>query len=1274
MAEIFDVRYNIEVFSYPAVQSINNFVNAVNKLSGVSTKLQNFQNTLRQIETMSTKGLALNIKTDVAMKRLEAVYNKIGQIKNAAAKINLGVAGSTNNVTNGNKGTSSTIATRTIATTTPQRTYTPKTGTTRTGARTQGPRPLVGSRAGQPLIPRNLEYQVLGPTRLGNVAMLDMFKGMGVMYGISALGSGIRDIITTSTDYQNVMQTAKNILKTNYTGNNFNASFADMERIVRDVGMETKFTAPEVADAVKFLAMAGLDINAISKSIRPIADIALIGDTDLGATADVMTNIMTAYGIKPDDMRKTADVMTRTFTMSNTTLMELAESFKMAGSMLHLANVPFETAAAAFGVLGDAGIKATMAGTTMRTIMNNLRNPTKGQKSYWDMLGVRRYDEYGNLREINDIFADLNRLNGSDARSAEAKKRYEELQKKYAPKLEGLTEGSTEYNKLLAQYDQESEAIRKQFGGVDVFRLFRLTAASGAGVLMSQVEKWNKIIEENFMSEGLSKKLADEKKNTIQGLWAQLKSAFQEGGLKVFEENDGALRGYLRKGIAWLKSDDFTNILRNAIDLVASLGKTLIDFTGIIVKLYDKFAPLVKAYLQFQLYAKGIQTVLISIKGLGNSFLYLVSSFFGLRGRPMYGGTVRGMAPVGMYGMGGPAAMYGMSGWYSSVLYNNPFWKHMGPGYTKLLETGSPAAAMRADKSYIRPGSANWDINKSQRTNLALYRSYQSKNRRIQAMNNYSGLGMIGGAVLGGMIGNNFNDENGMMWGSIIGGGLGSFAPMLFSAGPWGAFAAVAITAITGVTSYIVRFHRELDEAKKHLDYFNNNEVRLGLRNIDVSDAESVFRANIKLSTDALLKENEALALKLDLMQKIANYGTEESPQVEQGVEFKETEQGQTFLKLLKDYQTKQKENWSVGQHLDYLLPWLTPPNTWQNAAKDLANSDQNPKYKEGSDYIRKSVLAITSKQEWDQFKEWYFREGPGYIHNPVNEVYSSNISDKDVKKLTDSQFYRQWYFAAPTNKRLENEIKSYDDFVSYLDTLTLFNPEDVSKYSYTAQTALTKLNLNPFINEFFNAEKYGYFGSEDWIENMKAIRDQHSTIYDENGNKLVEFATTEQFNNVIRNMYNSLDYVYRQLNPEVQKYYNSFFDKNYWESIGGGLDLSKYNTPIPFAPLMKQGEDGEMKYMIPNYYYDEWSIKRNNQTSQQLPSISEVNNALAHAEKGVVVNPNVTKNNNYTFTFQIETLRTDMDEDQLAQYIDEKFIPAVIDKLDASYEGVATA
>ena len=855
MAEVYDVIYNIQVMSEQATLGINKFTQATSGLTKASANLEKFAKTYNQIMSMNQKGFVLKIDANQALKKLQQVENKVREIRNLAKGITIGASGGTSTTRSGKQSTP-----RQVVAPTPAPVRQPRQQAYRAPQPKQVAIPMAKT-----MLPSNLQYQVLGPTRLGNVAMLDMFKGMGLMYGISAIGSGVRDVLTTSSEYQNIIQTAKNILKTNYKGGGFEASFTEMERIAREVGVETKFTAPEVADAVKFLAMAGLDMDAIKKSIRPIADIALIGDTDLGQTADVMTNIMTAYGIKPDDMRKTADIMTRTFTMSNTTLMELAESFKMAGSMLHLANVPFETAAAAFGVLGDAGIKATMAGTTMRTIMNNLRNPTKGQKSYWDMLGVRRYDEYGNLREINEIFGDLNKLNGNDERSRTAREKYEELQKKYAPKLENLTEGSSEYNKMLAEYDKESEAIRRQFGGVDVFRLFRLTAASGAGVLMNQVEKWNKIIEENFLSEGLSQKLADEKKNQIVGLWAQLKSAFQEQGLQAFEDNEGKIRSYLDSAITWVKGPEFKRILISIIDLVETLGIQLKRFTQWVVVLYDRFKPLVKMFLTFQLPLKMMTTVLGSALQVFYSFAYSLSpiaraltSSATLRRMPGLYGYVNAYGIAGLQAQGGTI---NQTAGLNPVLSQYAGRRNQEM-YSRFIESGNARTAMRLDPRYNPMNTT---------ANLPIYKEYKNIEKRYNNANRLQTRGMafgIGGALSGSYLASAIAPES--EWAPAIGGAIGSLGSVALASSSIpgaGWIAALVIAAAAGV-GWVIKYTKECREARKSADEFAESLNKINVANWNIGSSSDYFVSMTRIRINALAEEKEKIDAQTEAWRK----------------------------------------------------------------------------------------------------------------------------------------------------------------------------------------------------------------------------------------------------------------------------------------------------------------------------------------------------------------------------------------------------------------------
>lgn len=383
----YQVTYQVNVLTENAIKSIEAFTAATKQLTNAAQPFRKVSQALNklknQMDGLSKKAPTIQIKTSQAEQRINRLLGKLRQLKkeaNLVASVMPGVAPAV-----GAKPAGKAPRPTTAAAAAPP----PATRPYASAYAATSPYRNAGRvRSIWPNRPKDIVYKTFGPTQLtanGGMA-IDMLKGMGIAYGIAGIGTLFNNILNDSVTYDNTMKTVENILKSHDKMDDFAGRFMMMQRTVRDVGMETKFKVTEVADAAKFLAMAGLNVDAIRNAIRPIADIALVGDTDLGQTADLLTNIMTAYNIVPEKMRNAADVMVNTFTMSNTTLTEIAEAYKYSASLLSAADVPFEHSAAAIGILGNAGIKGSQAGTTLRTIMGNIANPTKKQFAAWKRL------------------------------------------------------------------------------------------------------------------------------------------------------------------------------------------------------------------------------------------------------------------------------------------------------------------------------------------------------------------------------------------------------------------------------------------------------------------------------------------------------------------------------------------------------------------------------------------------------------------------------------------------------------------------------------------------------------------------------------------------------------------------------------------------------------------------------------------------------------------------------------------------------------------------
>ncbi|MCS2889339.1 phage tail tape measure protein [Bacteroides fragilis] len=192
------------------------------------------------------------------------------------------------------------------------------------------------------------------------------------------------------------MKSARSILRVaDMDLGSFETRFDDMARHVRKIGIDTKYTAVEIAGVVKFLSMAGMDIETIHKSIRPVTNLALIGDNDVSYIADPATNIMAGYDIHNDSMDSVADIIASTISRSNVNIVEIAESYKMAAGYLRMAGVEFTEASASIGLLGNMGLKGTLAGTSLRAMSTRFAKPTKEGQEVLDRPGRQIHGKAG---------------------------------------------------------------------------------------------------------------------------------------------------------------------------------------------------------------------------------------------------------------------------------------------------------------------------------------------------------------------------------------------------------------------------------------------------------------------------------------------------------------------------------------------------------------------------------------------------------------------------------------------------------------------------------------------------------------------------------------------------------------------------------------------------------------------------------------------------------------------------------------------------------------
>lgn len=452
---------------------------------------------------------------------------------------------------------------------------------------------------------RKWAYPFTGNTSFGATTPMavDMAKGMGVMFAVGGAMSAVGNSFSEAIEYQNTMRTTNAILK-NGTDSYTPSAFASMERTVRDVGIKTKFSAPEVASAARFLAMAGFDIEKIKHSIQPIADLALIGDTDLGETADKMTNIMTTFNIAGERVREAVNIMTTTATRSNTDLMMLAESAKYGGGVANLygKNDPnlFADTMALFGIMGNAGIQASSAGTALRMMYQNIFKPNKNQQAVLNQLdkdyGIKTLKEDGSYRSMSDVLIDI------------ANKVPQNKMAKVVGNLFRITAQPGAAAALNAAAQEDGTDASQVASGVDAVSEF-----IGKKGLSSLVELM--LANRASVTSNISQNIALEKQNTIKGLWAQVTSTFTEGILKAFEANTGYFEEMLGNFRDYLARPETAQLIQKLFDMIVSIGKMMAEFVKVWVWFYEKFEPIVKGWIWAQMFFTQVGSLITPIVG-----------------------------------------------------------------------------------------------------------------------------------------------------------------------------------------------------------------------------------------------------------------------------------------------------------------------------------------------------------------------------------------------------------------------------------------------------------------------------------------------------------------------------------------------------------------------------------------------------------------------------------------------------------------------------------
>ena len=187
------------------------------------------------------------------------------------------------------------------------------------------------------------------------------------------------------------------------------ATGSDFDKLrdkAREMGAKTKFSATEAADAMNYMAMAGWKTEDMLSGIEGIMYLAVASGEDLATTSDIVTDALTAFGLTAEDSGHFADVLAAASSNANTNVSMMGETFKYCAPVAGALGFSVEDTAEAIGLMGNAGIKASQAGTSMRSIMTNLTGDVKLSGAAIGDVTIATTNADGSMRSLSAILAD----------------------------------------------------------------------------------------------------------------------------------------------------------------------------------------------------------------------------------------------------------------------------------------------------------------------------------------------------------------------------------------------------------------------------------------------------------------------------------------------------------------------------------------------------------------------------------------------------------------------------------------------------------------------------------------------------------------------------------------------------------------------------------------------------------------------------------------------------------------------------------------------------
>ena len=315
----------------------------------------------------------------------------------------------------------------------------------------------------------------------------DKISGVGqkllpVTAGVTALGT---IAVKTGADFDSAM--SKVAAVSGATGSEMDA----LREKAHEMGSKTKFSASEAADAMNYMAMAGWKTNDMLSGIEGIMNLAAASGEDLASTSDIVTDALTAFGLSASDSGHFADILAAASSNANTNVSMMGETFKYAAPVLGSLGYSAEDSAIAIGLMANAGIKSSQAGTALRSAITNLAKPTDTVASAMEQYGISLTDSSGKMYSLRELMEQLRQKLGGLSEAEQAQVAASLFGKEAMSGMLAIINGSpADFEKLSNAIDTCSDTVDGYNGTTEkMAAVMQDNLAGQVTILKSQLEE-----------------------------------------------------------------------------------------------------------------------------------------------------------------------------------------------------------------------------------------------------------------------------------------------------------------------------------------------------------------------------------------------------------------------------------------------------------------------------------------------------------------------------------------------------------------------------------------------------------------------------------------------------------------------------------------------------------------------------------------------------------------------------------------------------------------